>query len=143
MRHWVLFFVSIAVGCASSAKPQPSDPSAVTANPDGPADTPATEEKLGSLPKEAIRAVVRENMRKIQNCYDAELESDGDLAGKVVVTFKISKEGTVDSASVTESTLGSVAVERCMVNEIRRWEFPEPENDGVVIVNYPFNLSAP
>jgi len=143
MRRWV-WIVSVAVGCASAPKEEAvSAPTESSTSGEPSSGEPEKESKLGSLPKEAIRSVVRANMRDVQGCYDAELQLSPGLAGKVVVKFQISKDGLVESAEVTESSLDNRAVERCIVKDVRGWEFPEPENDGIVIVNYPFNFKAP
>lgn len=144
MTRCLVFVCCLAMGCGGANAEKKADTSADASGETAvAADGPAKEERLGSLPKEAIRGVVRENMRDIQRCYDSELANNNDLSGKVVVTFRISKEGEVDSASVAESTMDSRAVENCIVREVRTWEFPYPENDGHVIVNYPFNFKAP
>lgn len=96
----------------------------------------------GSLDKEIIRRVVRQNRGAIKYCYEQELQKNKGLAGRVTVRFTISATGSVVSAVVSDSTLNNAAVERCMTNNIRRWVFPEPKGGGIVIVNYPFNLSS-
>jgi len=97
-------------------------------------------EKLGSLPKETIRLVVRQNRDAIRGCYERQLRRDPSLAGKVVVRFKIVRDGTVSRAEITESTVENVDVESCIRHEVQSWMFAEPEGGGHVIVNYPFNL---
>jgi hypothetical protein len=32
-------------------------------------------------------------------------------------------------------------VDACVVEAIRRWEFPKPDGGGVAIVTYPFQLA--
>ena len=42
-------------------------------------------------------------------------------------------------ASVLQnSTMGNARVENCIVQAVRRWEFPKPLGGGIVIVSYPF-----
>jgi TonB family protein len=96
----------------------------------------------GSLDKEIIRRVVRQHRREIKFCYEQELQKNKELKGRVIVKFTISATGSVVSAVVKDSSLKSAAVERCMTGKIRRWVFPEPKGGGIVIVNYPFNLSS-
>jgi TonB family protein len=96
----------------------------------------------GSLDKEIIRRVVRQHRREIKFCYEQQLQKNKNLKGRVVVKFTISATGSVVSAVVKESSLNDAAVERCMTGKIRRWVFPEPKGGGIVIVNYPFNLSS-
>lgn len=96
----------------------------------------------GSLDKEIIRRVVRQHRREIKYCYEQQLQKNKNLGGRVVVKFTISATGNVVSAVVRETTLKNAQVERCMTGKIRRWVFPEPKGGGIVIVNYPFNLSS-
>lgn len=96
----------------------------------------------GSLDKEIIRRVVRQHRREIKYCYESELQKNKELQGRVIVRFTISATGSVVSAVVKESNLKNASVENCMAGKIRRWVFPEPKGGGIVIVNYPFNLSS-
>ncbi len=96
----------------------------------------------GSLDREIIRRVVRQHRREIKYCYESELQKNKELQGRVVVRFTISATGSVVSAVVKESNLKNASVENCMAGKIRRWVFPEPKGGGIVIVNYPFNLSS-
>jgi hypothetical protein len=38
--------------------------------------------------------------------------------------------------------MGNLRVENCVVQAVRRWEFPKPLGGGIVIVSYPFNFTA-
>lgn len=103
---------------------------------------PGNPEVQGSLDKEIIRRVVRQHRGEIRYCYESELQKNKGLAGRVTVRFTISATGSVVSAVVRDSTLNNATVERCMTDKIRRWVFPEPKGGGIVVVNYPFNLSS-
>lgn len=96
----------------------------------------------GSLDREIIQRVVRQNRRDVRYCYEQELQRHRDLAGRVVIRFTIASTGAVISAVVGESSMNNANVERCMTERIRRWAFPEPRGGGVVIVTYPFNFSS-
>ena len=93
---------------------------------------------LGSLDKEIIRRVVREHMAQIRYCYEKELNRTPGLKGKVVQKWVISASGSVQSATVAQTTMKNRAVESCMSRKIRSWKFPKPKGGGIVIVNYPF-----
>lgn len=96
----------------------------------------------GSLDREIIRRVVRQHRQEIRNCYEQELQKNRNLAGRVMVRFTIQPNGSVANAIVRESSLNNATVESCMTRRIQRWVFPEPKGGGIVIVNYPFNLSS-
>ncbi|HEX7501397.1 MAG TPA: AgmX/PglI C-terminal domain-containing protein [Polyangia bacterium] len=46
------------------------------------------------------------------------------------------------SRPLQSSTVENVRVEGCVVQAVRRWEFPRPVGGGIVIVSYPFNFTA-
>jgi TonB family protein len=93
----------------------------------------------GSLSKETIRRVVQRHLNEVRFCYEQELRQQPDLAGRVTVSFIISTSGSVQSATVAQSTVGSQRVDSCIAGAVRRWSFPSPEG-GIVVVNYPFTL---
>jgi len=145
MNKFLIIVVALAwTACASKPDTQ-SDPPAATEQPVASstettyADT-GPGEKLGSLPKESILLVVRQNRDAIRTCYQRQLRRDPTLGGQVVVRFKIVPDGTVARAEIAESSLGDVNVESCIREEVQTWTFAEPEGGGHVIVNYPFNL---
>jgi TonB family protein len=62
--------------------------------------------------------------------------------GKLSVQFVISPLGQVLSSVMQSSTMGNVHVEKCVVDAVKRWEFPKPTGGGIAIVSYPFNFVA-
>ena len=96
----------------------------------------------GGLDMDIIRRVVNERRREIRACYEAELQRNPDIAGRVVFHFVITPDGAVAQASVRETTLNNEAVEQCVARRIRQWRFPEPRGGGIVRVDYPFNFGS-
>lgn len=96
----------------------------------------------GKLDKDEIRNVVREHIGEVQTCYQAGLERDAALAGRIAVTFVIAPDGRVRESVVTESDLGDTAVSDCIARAITTWRFPEPEDGNAVSVVYPFLLES-
>ncbi len=96
----------------------------------------------GSLDKEIIRRVIRRHQNEVRSCYAQGLERSPGLAGRVMVQFTIAASGQVLASVLQSSTLGNVSVESCIVNAVRRWQFPSPEGGGIVIVSHPFELGA-
>lgn len=97
----------------------------------------------GSLSKEVIRRIVHRHINEVKFCYERQLSKRPDLSGRVAVKFIISGTGAVQMAAVASSTLGDPTVENCIASAVRRWTFPQPEGGGIVIVTYPFQLTAP
>jgi len=96
----------------------------------------------GSLDKEIIRRIIRRHINEVKYCYETELTKKADLAGRISVQFTIAATGTVIASVLQSSTMGNIRVENCVVQAVRRWEFPKPLGGGIVIVSYPFNFTA-
>jgi TonB family protein len=95
----------------------------------------------GALDKEIIRRIVRRHLNEVKYCYDQALVRQPKLDGRVVVKFTISGTGQVLASFVQSTTLGSPAVEMCVANAVKRWDFPAPRQGGLAIVSYPFTFS--
>jgi len=110
------------------------------ATPDGGAPTGVR----GSLDKEIIRRIIRRHVNDVKDCYEQQLATNPTLAGKVMVSFTIAGSGKVIASTVESSTVNDPRVENCIVQAVRRWEYPKPLGGGFVTVTYPFVLkSAP
>jgi RNA polymerase sigma factor (sigma-70 family) len=110
--------------------------------------TPAPALPESEIDKKYIRAAVREMIPLLSECYEAGLERDPKLAGKIVVKFTIEGEqdvgGVVGESKVDpdESTLADPAVQECIQETMYALKIDPPPNGGVVRVHYPF-LFAP
>lgn len=99
-------------------------------------DEPATVQ--GGLDREVIRRVILSHRVQIRYCYEKQLASAPDLAGKVLIEFVIGADGKVNSARVAEESIADPEVGRCIASKVRTWTFPKPKGGGVVVVTYPF-----
>jgi hypothetical protein len=88
--------------------------------------------------KELVRRVVRKHMNEIRYCYQKELQAKPHLLGRIVSAFAIGGNGAVLTSTIASSTVGDAAVETCVAQAVRRWEFPKPAGSGLVMVQYPF-----
>jgi hypothetical protein len=93
----------------------------------------------GSLDKEIVRRIIRQHLNEVKYCYELQLPRHPDLAGRIVVQFTIAPTGGVAASLLQTSTLNNIAVESCIVQAVRRWEFPR-RDAGMTIVSYPFVL---
>ena len=55
-------------------------------------------------------------------------------------TFALRRISTI-ALSHDEASLGVAAVDSCVVNAVKRWEFPQPDHGGLAVVSYPFSFS--
>ena len=106
-----------------------------------PADAGAPTGVKGSLDKEIIRRVIRSHIKEVLSCYEAQLTSYPTLAGKVMVNFTVAASGDVVASTLESSTVNEPRVENCIVQAMRRWQFPKPIGGGIVIISYPFVLT--
>jgi TonB family protein len=96
----------------------------------------------GSLDKEIIRRIIRRHINEVKYCYESELVKKATLAGRIAVQFTIAASGQVIASVLQSTTMGNIRVENCVVQAVRRWEFPKPMGGGIVIVSYPFVFNA-
>lgn len=92
------------------------------------------------LSVEVVRRVLRQRRRLFLYCYERELVDNASLAGRVELRFVVGARGRVQTAMVHGSTLGS-AIDGCLVSQLRRLRFPEPEGGGTVQIRYPLTFS--
>ncbi len=95
----------------------------------------------GTLDKEIIRRVVCRHLNEVKYCYQQSLVRRPTLEGRLVTQFTIAPTGRVLAAVVGSSTLKEIAVESCVVEAIKRWQFPTPERGGLAMVSYPFSFA--
>jgi pSer/pThr/pTyr-binding forkhead associated (FHA) protein len=108
----------------------------------GPDIIPGQATVRGALDREIIRRIIRRHINEVKFCYEAELTKKPELAGRVSIQFTISGAGQVIASVLQSSTMNNLRVESCVVQAVRRWEFPRPEGGGLVIVSYPFNFQS-
>jgi metallo-beta-lactamase class B len=95
----------------------------------------------GSLDKEVVRRIIRRHINEVKYCYEKRLFQQPELFGKIMVRFTVDATGAVIKAEPESSTLDDAPVEACIVQAVRRWEFPKPLDGGTVTFTYPFVLT--
>ncbi|AKT37184.1 VIT domain-containing protein [Chondromyces crocatus] len=96
----------------------------------------------GRLPPEVIQRIVRQNFGRFRLCYDAGLQRNPELEGRVTVRFAINAEGSAVGVGDGGSSLPDATVVGCVVQAFRGLSFPSPEG-GVVMVTYPIQFNPP
>lgn len=114
----------------------------VSNTPDGPPDAPPpSDTMLGAIPKELVASTLRKALPAIRSCYEKGLTKQPTLAGKVMASFRIGADGTVDNAHEAPGEgppFPDPKVTECILKQIRALRFPKPNGGGVVKVKYPF-----
>ena len=90
------------------------------------------------LDRDLLRRVIRGHLARVNGCYRRALDKDPTLAGRVNVRITVDAGGRVSEARVSSTTLNNLAVERCVVEEVRRFTFPGLTR--TVVVQYPFSF---
>lgn len=88
---------------------------------------------------DAVKSLVRRRYAsQLKYCYENELRTNADLAGRVVVEWTI-EGGKVSSVVIAQNTTGSASLAQCIENKVKRWTF-----DGVedATTKFPFVFSA-
>ena len=94
----------------------------------------------GGLSSETIADVVRRNLGQVRFCYEKGLQLQPGLVGRVNVAWTIDAGGSVKIANVKNTSLKNRTVENCIVQRLKTWKFPIPQNKAEVKVSYPFLL---
>ncbi len=92
----------------------------------------------GGLTKEDIRTSLRENQRAIRNCYERALLSKNRLEGRLGLRWKISPTGSVETIAIQNTTVGMPSLENCVLEVVRKIQFPQAPNRMPTTVIYPF-----
>jgi hypothetical protein len=101
---------------------------------------PGTTTIGGTLPREVVQRVIRQNFGRYRACYEAGLRNNPSLSGRVAVRFVIGRDGAVANVGNGGSDLPDSAVVSCVVRSFSGLSFPAPES-GIVTVVYPLMFS--
>jgi hypothetical protein len=83
---------------------------------------------FGGLTEEQVLKVVKGKQNAFLYCFEKELQRSPSIGGKIVVTWQIAASGTVKSARVKTSNVGSAAVDDCVTRTVRGLRFPQAAN---------------
>jgi hypothetical protein len=90
------------------------------------------------LTKDEVAKVIHSHMNEIRYCYESAILKDPNLAGKLLVDFKINASGIVPNAGISEHSLNDLGVSQCLLGKLKSWKFPQPRGGVMVAVSYPF-----
>ena len=97
---------------------------------------------LGALSTDAVTGTVGMHKGQVDACYTASAKTTPGLAGKVLVTIRIGRDGRVQDATVTSTSLRDPNTEACLAGVLLGVRFPALPDGDVAIVRYPFNFGA-
>lgn len=89
----------------------------------------------GNLEKDVLRERVIKNRFKLQKCYQGELDADASVKGEMSLQLSISAStGDVAVAVPRQNTTGSKALAKCVLDEMKSWNFKEDVSGKSLIV---------
>ena len=86
----------------------------------------------------SVKKYVSRKKGQIKACYEEQLKADPELSGKIEVTWTVMADGSVSGVGVASNTTGNTDLEKCIIRRIKRWAFPEGEDEFEI--TYPFNF---
>ncbi len=96
------------------------------------------ESVLGGLTKNQVSQAIAAHRREIRTCFESALVVRSNLHGVVTYHWTIAGDGTVISIKIKSSETGSNMLDSCVMQVIRKIEFPQAPNGQPTIVIYPF-----
>ncbi|MEL6347973.1 MAG: AgmX/PglI C-terminal domain-containing protein, partial [Myxococcota bacterium] len=93
---------------------------------------------MGSLDRSQISDVIVQNIGSFRAIFERTLRMDPNLAGRLVIEAVIGPDGRVIEARASSSTMNAPDVEREMVEQFKKLQFPAPRGGGEVAIRYPF-----
>jgi hypothetical protein len=101
---------------------------------------PDTRDPEGRLAPEVIQNVVRQNFGRFRTCYEAGLQRNPKLQGKVTVKYVIGLDGTTQMTADEGSDIPDPQVVQCVVAGFAQLSYPPPQG-GYVTVVYPVEFA--
>ena len=92
----------------------------------------------GKIDAFVVRQKIKQDLPKINRCYESALRYAPELAGKISVRFAVVRNGDVKGVQVIENTTGSDNVERCVARVVSSIRFPRRRTGKSLRFTFPF-----
>jgi outer membrane biosynthesis protein TonB len=100
----------------------------------------------GASARAEEKAVSDKDLKATVDSHSADLKAclgkHGTATGKVVVTFNIVADGSVNKSDASTHS-SNAALDRCIADSFKRWTFPKPKGAINWMSNYPIVFSVP
>jgi TPR repeat protein len=93
------------------------------------------------LTREAVAATVKGHLPEVSACYQKAALKKPWLAGRLVVSFTIERDGAVSRAEIERTELPDVRLLACVQDAVRTWRFARPA-EAPADFSYPFVLGG-
>lgn len=102
----------------------------------------AQEPTVTGIDREAVRQVIRKNLKSFEACYHQLLKRNSEAHGKIEIEWDIIEKGKVDDVSVASSSLDDAPFNECMVTAMKKLTFPAPAANQIARIKYPFVFTS-
>jgi hypothetical protein len=103
----------------------------------GPKGSPPGQNVDPELDPAVVAKTVKANLGPVHRCYDDEVAKNPNLNGKLIVRWKIERDGTTKDVSAETDTVADPTLTGCVLDLVRTWRFPPPAG-GTITVSFPF-----
>lgn len=95
---------------------------------------------LAAAQKDEIKTQLRAHRAAYLGCYDAALQRNRAVEGKLVLDLVASERGRLSAVTVAKNATGDKALAKCVVAALRRVSLP-PRLPGRVFMTYPLRFA--
>ena len=99
---------------------------------------PPPKKHVTATDREAIRKVVKENVKELRVCYERLAQRDPKESGRIDLNWTIQANGIVGDVKVVKSEIKDEDTLECMIASLATWKFQKPLKGVILDVNYPF-----
>lgn len=97
-------------------------------------------EQFDKRSKEALKVVISDNTQKrFRVIYNQFLRKRPGFGGKITLKFRISPDGSIDTASIVDSDTGYEEFDASILEDLKQWNFGGGNYDGTT-VTLPFTF---
>jgi len=139
----VLVLSALASGCGSSAPPPAKEPDKKPEPKAQKSTVPDIKGEIGALDERAVTKTFERLMRKVEVCQDERRKQNEKLdfvAGDVALEIRVKEDGSAREVFLTRTTIGDRALEKCIVGEARKIDWPKPVGGREGIAKNGFSL---
>lgn len=93
--------------------------------------------------REGVRQTVAAHMKELRDCYYQTLDTNPAAEGKVILHWQINDSGKASGTRLAsfQGRRGIEKIEPCLVMRVNSWQFPRPNPNETVEIQYPLFFS--
>ena len=123
----VTIVIASALGCGTTPPPAPVEPEKKEEVKDKKKnDGPSIEYDLGGVDPNVAKAKFNALKSTWNDCFADARKKNETLSGKLTLTIRTLKDGSVKWAYVTQTDLGDRSVEKCVIDSVKSTNFGAP-----------------